>query len=218
VGGHFPVVERVDAGPLDGCLHEEVHAVRAKAPADGLVARRDRPEDRAWPMPASSAQVRRDRTGQRAGLGPMGMTTSSGSVPSWLVLERGMVTTRPWGWSSRARSRAPPARSAAGRRRSPRATGPCPGRRRGQAQLGGREWLRSWFLGRPPGRRATLGHERGRLVGRGTVGTADTLPHGHHPGGPGRVREPRIRKAKRMADRRLGTDARLGPGRRCVGC
>jgi hypothetical protein len=30
-----------------------------------------------------------------SGLGPLGRTTSSGSVPSWLVLERGMVTTRP---------------------------------------------------------------------------------------------------------------------------
>jgi hypothetical protein len=39
-------------------------------------------------MAASSPQARA-RTGQRAGLSPTGRTTSSGSVPSWLVLVRG---------------------------------------------------------------------------------------------------------------------------------
>jgi len=52
-------------------------------------------------MPASAVHSCMARTGQRAGLGPKGSTTSSGLAPSWFVLERGMLSTSPLSWSAK---------------------------------------------------------------------------------------------------------------------
>jgi hypothetical protein len=71
---------------FDSALHQVVDGAGARRRATALLpvetGRKTGPEL----MLASSAHVRSARTRQRAGLGPMGGTTSSGSVPSWLAL------------------------------------------------------------------------------------------------------------------------------------
>ena len=109
------VGEGVDAGALDRSLHEVVDGLGAEAASDDPAAGGNGPEDGAGADDGHLGLSAQRPHGQWPALGPMGRTTSSGSALSWLVLERGMVTTRPWGWSftsSKSRATSSDSRSA----------------------------------------------------------------------------------------------------------
>ena len=206
------VGEGVDAGALDGSLYQVVDGLGAEAAGDGPVAGGNGPEDGAGADAASSAQLRSARTGQRAGLGPMGRTTSSGSVPSWLVLERGMVTTRPWGWSftsSKSRATSSDRRSAPTNPTSNRALSRAPAR----SGSGGRPGVAQVLVSGQASRTSrSSGGMRGAACSAGAPWVrripSQTATTRAAPVGSG---SPLIRKAKRMADRRLAIVPTLAP-------
>lgn len=128
------------------------------------------------PLPAWSSQPPRAATGH--GVAGPGRTTSSGSSPVKLILDRGTDRTRPLGWSVTSRRSGRPVLCRAGQRRTRPAAGPGLWRRPGRVRPAGREWARSSSTGRLEDVEQLERHERDRLrssgAGTGPGATSDT--------------------------------------------